>query len=170
MKKNLIASGIAFLSLFLLFSCSSQTETSSLILDEKEFVFEGPIYSGPNSSTVTVNVDLSRVIPQGNTFIKAKLSNATIFGDSSLVFSDLANTLALHISSSTEKMKQIAVKNPVSALSEQELQVAQDSELEAVFKGGNFFLTLDADFINDNETDDSISLYGKFTFEITSKK
>ena len=165
MKKTIHRYSLLFICLIALLNCSSKTELKTTSLKSINFEFEGPIYSGPNSATAELSINLSEVLGAIGDIKDVKLKSATIVTDSSTTLAENLQSLSLQIGSSNQPLISIAVLNPVDATnSKQELLTSKDKNLTVYLLEKSFYLVLDADFLNDS--DDSQLLTGSFELEI----
>lgn len=157
---------LLFLYLAVLISCSTKTDLKTITLSNINFEFEAPIYSGPNSATAELSIDLSKEIGEGFEIKDVKLKNASIVTDSTTVPADNLQSITLQIGSSKQPLISIAVINPTIPTSlNQQLTTSNDKNLSSYLLGKSFYLVLDPDFINDSE-ETSLRLEGTFEFEI----
>jgi hypothetical protein len=154
------------LLLFVLASCSKPTSSTSFTLSDTSFNFEGPIYSGPNSASVSVKFQVKDHLPANASLKSVSIKNASITADSSSQWKNDLQSIALQIGSNSSPMLSIGIKNPLDDADSQTLKLATETALLPYFNEKSFYLLLDADFINDLEID-TYTLLGNFTFELT---
>ena len=156
--------------LLLTAACSTKTETKTFTMDSAEFVFEPPLFPGPNTAQISYNFDLSDATGmQGVTaedLVSVKLQSASIAQSDSSNLSDISS-LVVQFASDNTSMIQAAVKNPVEDSTGVSLNVSSEADLAEAFRDGQIYILLDATL--ETESWEAITLLGNFEFSLDVK-
>lgn len=166
MKKLLII----VLGLFLVFACGAPDHTKTYTLKDIDFVYEGPLFQGSNSSQYVAKIDLKEILAgdykEGMNIDNAVLKNATVQSVDSVNFQDI-NALVFSVASdkSDLPMKELAVVNPIkSRLKSIKLKPSKEVDISDFFAEKQMYLILDASFLRD--VNSKVTLKGTFEFEL----
>ena len=147
-----LISGVAFLG------CNSEKNNKTVVLENIEFVLEGPLYSGSNPAQYKYEVDLKSILgkdyKEGATINSATLKNAKIeSADSNTNFNKI-NSFVLSLASDNKdvKMQELALLNPILANSKvADLKPSAEANAKGFLKEKHFYIVLDADLKEDIE-------------------
>ncbi len=165
--------GLVFISFvsFLMLSCGGNQKNKSFVLQDVEFVYDGPLYEGSNQATFTVEIDLKAIFKDaykdGITIEHAELKEAKIVPTDSESFAGIsALVLSLASDNADIKMRELAVLNPVDTLASKAfLKPSPKADATDYFGEKQFYVVLDATLAKDMEA--SLKLKGDFKFELS---
>ncbi|GAB1447372.1 hypothetical protein MASR2M44_03650 [Bacteroidota bacterium] len=154
-------------SILLLGACKNETKKITYTLDNLQFNLEGPLFEGPNTAQVPVQLDLAKItgIPKANgSQIKSvKLVGCEINAPEGQNFNPVSNVV-LQLAADKVDMTEIALLNPIPQSSQSIAPQPKANELSSFFQQGNIIVLLDATLIADQE--ESLSFTGKLSFEL----
>ncbi|MFN3916883.1 MAG: hypothetical protein ACK4K0_03990 [Flavobacteriales bacterium] len=165
---------IKFLSILsfalLLVSCGNYVN-EPLDEVEVEFMFEGPIFDGPNETSVSISFN-----PEANGVERERIKGLSItsieLSSSSEDGFDKFQSIAMLLVAEGIDMKNIAVINPVEkGKSTLVLNVSNEVEFEKVANLKTLNLVMDANLrLEEEYTDDDISITGKVKMAVRAKE
>ena len=157
--------------LIFLSGCSGEgAEKGTILLQNIEFDFSGPLDAGSNTAQYEWSINPKehlRMWGENSKIKTAKLVSATVNDADEYEF-DGVNSLVLSLSSDNAdlSMAEIAVLNPIKAKSnKQELNLAQEAEIDDYFQESMMYILLDAGLAE--AIDDDMKLTADLTFEVT---
>ncbi len=167
--------GLVFLSFvsFLMLSCGDNKKNKSIVLQDVEFVYDGPLIEGSNPAQFTVEIDLKAIFKdaytEGMTIEHAVLKKAEVVPTESGSFKGIsALVLSLASDNPDIKMRELAVLNPVDTLaSKAVLNPSPKADATDYFGEKQFYVVLDATLAKDREA--GLKLQGDFEFELSYK-
>jgi hypothetical protein len=135
--------------------CSSPGESHSYSVENVEFLLAGPLFEGPNSGQIALEIDLAAAI--GDTYSPdtkvtgARLLKAEVVPGDSSGFDAVRSFVLSFASDNTDvPMQEAASLNPVPAGADRvALEVAPEAELGSLVAEGKLYVILDADLAAD---------------------
>lgn len=153
-------------------SCSGPGVVHEWQQEALEFTLEGPLFEGPNSGQVTLELDLPAALgaAEGQEVADARLVTATVHPADSMGFDQVRSFVLSFASDNADvPMQEAAFKNPVpEEAASVALDVAAQAELGAHFAEDRVYLVLDVDLAEDL-WDGYRSFVLDYTMEITLK-
>ena len=150
--------------------CTSSGKDESVILDNLEFTFEGPLTPGANTVQVEINTNEQILKPAGITLEqvqKVNIQNVHFTTDSTSF--ENVNSLELEAVSDKSEMKSIAAASPLNTTEGKiQLNVEESLDLKPYLSESVFYLLVDAEFIDSQATNKTIT--GNITLTLTTSQ
>jgi len=150
-------------------SCAPVQNHIEYTIEDVSFVFEGPLYSGPNTAQAALTVDIQDILDSLNMSLtnvtKVELKSAELYTDSLPI--EGIQSFVIQFTSEQASMIQAGVLNPVPVSNRISMQPSAEANLADIFREKDLIALLDADIVEDADT--SFVIYGSFTFLLELK-
>lgn len=160
---------LSFLSVLLIYGCSTPTESVTYTSGPVEVSLVGPLFEGANTAQQTISPDFSSVLPEGKTvedIVSVSLSSASFTSQDSIPF-DNWQEMVVQFVSDNAPMVNAAVQNPISIEGGSiSMSGATEADLGEIFRDGAFYLVCDVNLGADVMEDQHFTADLTFTLQV----